>query len=641
MEVPPVRRQSPVANPAEKRLESRRWWIKLVLQPVLFVMGGAGMIAGLGVAQQFGWLSANEDGHNHSHASAGSEGTLYICPMMCTPPQKEPGRCPVCGMELVPTTAGAGQGGSTSIRIDPVARRVADIQTVAVAKRPMTRTLRVVGKLLYDEGNLKTLSAYVDGRLEKLYADYTGVVVHEGDKLALVYSPDLYAGQVEMLLTKKALRDSESSTLRRVALSNRELYESSKRRLIELGMTESQLAEIERTGQAGSRMHLYAPINGTVIQKNAIEGQYVKEGEAIYQLADLSTVWLMLELFPEDAASIRYGQKVSAQLQSLPGREFTGRVAFIDPQVDPKTRTVSVRVVIPNESAQLRVGDYAKATIDVPMVSSPGNPQPIYDPQLANKWISPRHPHVVESSPGQCRICGVDLVPASTLGFTDEPEAKSEALVVPRSAVLMAGNQSVVYVETEPGRFEIRRVTLGPICGEAIAILKGIKAGEQVATKGNFLIDSQMQLAGNPSLIDPTKAIPRERSEPTPIMLAAIEKLPKEDQAQAVRQRICPVTNLQLGTMGTPLKVKVNGTPVFLCCDQCRESLLSEPEKYLAKLKSQKNQEGLESQGEEMSLPPIGSPQPLEPVEGQEAQTDSDSPVPVKRVAGKPEEGRQ
>ncbi len=109
----------------------------------------------------------------------------------------------------------------------------------------MTRTLRVVGKLLYDEGNLKTLSAYVDGRLEKLYADYTGVIVHEGDKLALVYSPDLYAGQVEMLLAKKAVEDSQSSTLRRVALSNRELYESSKRRLIELGMTESQLAEID------------------------------------------------------------------------------------------------------------------------------------------------------------------------------------------------------------------------------------------------------------------------------------------------------------------------------------------------------------------------------------------------------------
>ena len=137
-------------------------------------------------------------------------------------------------------------------------------------------------------------------------------------------------------------------------------------------MTESQIAEIERTGQASSRLHLCAPISGTVIQKLAVEGQYVKEGEPIYQLADLSTVWLMLELFPEDAASIRYGQKVYAEVQSLPGREFTGRVAFIDPQVDPKTRTVSVRVVIPNEDGQLRVGDYAKATIDVPILTGSG-----------------------------------------------------------------------------------------------------------------------------------------------------------------------------------------------------------------------------------------------------------------------------
>ena len=482
----------------------------------------------------------------------------------------------------------------------------------------------------------------MDGRLEKLYADYTGVVVHKGDKLALVYSPELYAGQVEMLLAKKALEESQSSTLRRVALSNRELYENSKRRLIELGMTEAQLAEVERSGEAGSRLHLYAPINGTVIQKHAVEGQYVKEGEAIYQLADLSTVWLMLELFPEDAASIRYGQKVSAQVQSLPGREFTGRVAFIDPQVDPKTRTVSVRVVIPNDSGQLRVGDYAKATIDVPMVSSPGNPQPIYDPQLANKWISPRHPHVVESSPGQCRVCGVDLVPASTLGFTDEPEAKSEALVVPRSAVLMAGNQSVVYVETEPGRFEIRRVILGPSSGEEIAILKGVKAGEQVATKGNFLIDSQMQLAGNPSLIDPTKAIPRERTEPTPIMLAAIKKLPKEDQAQASQATDMSRHESATGHDGHAAQSASQrhaGFPVLRAMS--RESL-KRTRKISREIEVTKETEEFGESGRRNVSPADWKPsKPLNRVEGQEAETDSDSALPVERVAGKPEEGRR
>ena len=409
-------------------------------------------------------------------------------------------------MELVPATSGGGKTDSRSIHVDPATRRVANIQTVTVASLPVTRTIRAIGELRYDEGTLKTISAYVDGRLDRLYADYTGVVVKEGDHLALLYSPRLYSGQVELLLAKKARDRGRSTTLAGVSESNDELYNSAKERLILLGMTEMQIEHLEEAGEANSRMHLCAPIGGTVIEKLAVEGQYVKEGDAIYKLADLSTVWLMLRLFPEDAATIRYGQKVSAEVQSLPGRTFTGRVAFIDPNVDPKTRTVGVRVVIPNQDGLLRVGDYAKATIDVPLGDS--HQSLAYDPELANKWISPRHPHVIADAAGDCPVCGVELVPAAHFGFTDEPSVHGEALVVPRDAVLMAGNNSVLYVETEPGRFEIRRVVLGPSVGDQIVIRSGVKPGEQVATRGNFLIDSQMQLAGNPSLIDPTRLDP-------------------------------------------------------------------------------------------------------------------------------------
>lgn len=702
-----------------ERRESRRWWIKLFLQPALFLTCGALLIVGLGWAQRLGWISAS--GNGQTVGSTEDSPTRFICPMMCTPPQTEPGRCPVCDMKLVPASSGAGQGPSASIQIDPVARRVANIETARVRKTSMRRTLNAIGKLQYDEGNRKTISAYVDGRLDKLYADYTGIVVKEGDHLALVYSPELYSGQVEMLLAKNALEESQNSTLRRVTLSNQELYENSKQRLIELGMTESQIAELEHTGKASSRLHLCAPISGTVIKKHAVEGEYVKEGDVIYQVADLSTVWLMLELFPDDAANIRYGQNVSAEVQSLPGREFTGRVAFVDPHVDSKTRTVSVRVVIPNEDGRLRVGDYAKAKIDVPLNGPSEEPRPVYDPTLANKWISPRHPHVVESSPGQCRVCGVDLVPASQLGFTDEAGAKDETLVVPRSAVLMAGNTSVVYVETEPGRFEIRRVVLGPSWDDQMAILEGVKAGEQVATQGNFLIDSQMQLAGNPSLIDPTKAMPRLDVEPTPLMLVEIMKLPKEDRSKATQQRICPVTRLQLGSMGPPIKVNVQGrdvflccshckkrlrddpekhlanlsqpsssngnessaltkalaklgpedralaeaqgvcpvadmklgsmgppqkvtiqdTPVFLCCEACRESLLEDPEKYLAKLKSLDSDEHSAPNDQSTSLPPIGVPEAIEPMENQDVRRESGRKSPIKRMATQPKEGPQ
>ncbi len=587
---------SPLAATVRRR-ESRRWWIKLALQPLLLLAGGALLIIVLGLVQKLGWISAESGSGGHDHtASAESENTRYICPMMCTPPLSEPGRCPVCAMELMPLTSG-GANDPRSVQIDPAARRVANIRTAAVKSVALSRTLRAVGELAYDEGSLKTISAYVDGRLERLYADFTGVAVTQGDQLALVYSPRLYSGQVELLLAKKALDASQTTSLPRVLESNRDMYKSTKQRLLELGMTHEQIQQLELSGEANSRMHLHAPISGTVIKKLAAEGQYLKEGEAIYELADLSTVWLMLELFPEDAATIRYGQKVEAKVQSLPGRKFAGRVAFVDPMVDPVKRTIGVRVVILNDEGLLKIGDYAKASIQVPLDGTAAQ-EKIYDPALANKWISPRHPYVVESAPGKCRVCGIDLVPASQFGFTDQPNSNREALAIPRTAVLSAGDDSVVYVETEPGKFEIRNVVLGARSGDQIVVLEGLKEGEQVAVSGNFLIDSQMQLSGNPSLIDPTKAQPTVEIEfdegnlPPIDMPQIIEDtdskatsgLSPEDQRLVEQQEVCPVTDLPLDSMGTPIKIIVQGRPVFLCCEGCRKSLLADPDKYLKKL---------------------------------------------------------
>ena len=574
------------APPSPDRRERTRWWIKLVVQPLLFLAAGALLIVGLGVAQKAGWISAGGGGESRQQASSGGENVRYICPMMCTPPQSEPGRCPVCAMELVPASSGGGDTDGLSIRVDPAARRVANIRTVAVRAVPLTRKIRTIGELSYDEGTLKTISAYVDSRLDRLYADYTGVVVAKDDHLALLYSPQLYSCQVELLVAKRS-RDRMPLTQTGNSPLRRDLYESARERLIEFGMTELQIADLERAGKANSRMYLCAPISGTVIEKCAVEGQYVKTGQPIYRLADLSTVWLMMKLFPEDAAVIRYGQKIEAQVQSLPGKKFTGRVAFIDPMVDPRTRTVGVRVVIPNPEGLLRIGDYAKANIDVPVLPGGGPVATVYDPELADKWISPRHPHVVESSPGNCRACGVELVPAAYFGFADRPTGHAKTLVVPRNAVLMAGENSVVYVEDEPGRFQIRPVVLGPSVGDEIAILEGVKEGEQVACSGNFLIDSQMQLAGKPSLIDPTKATPGGELDEaeSPQVIAALSKLSAEDRALAERQEICPVTKQPLGSMGTPPKVDLGGRLVFICCKGCQSRLVAEPDKYLANLK--------------------------------------------------------
>lgn len=563
-------RSAPDGKASLARRESRLWWVKLLVQPLLLIAAGAGLLAGLGVAQKLGWVSA-QGGRVAQVASSNDEATRYICPMMCTPPQAEPGRCPVCAMELVPASAGGEQTDAQSVQIDPAARRLANIQTVAVKSAPVEHTIRAVGKLSYDESTLKTISAYVDGRLDRLYADYTGVVVKKGDHLAQLYSPRLYAAQVEFLLSKRAVDESQSATLQRVIDSNRDLYQSARQQLIELGMTEEQIEQLEQAGEASSRIHLCAPISGTVIEKLAVEGQYVKEGQAIYHLADLSTVWLLLELFPEEAAAIRDGKEVEAEVHSLPGQKFSGRVAFIDPTVDPNKRTVGVRVVIPNREGLLRVGDYAKATIRTPVAAT--------------------------------RV----------------------ALTVPRRAVLMNGGQSLVYVESEPGRFELHHVTLGANCGDQVVVLDGLKEGDQVATSGNFLIDSQMQLVGNSSLISSTKAemgtgknaavdasqatLPQmdlppigemKLVSPPPVesqpsdhqanqsaqseINAALSELPAGDRRLAETQRECPVSGMPLGSMGVPIKVVVQGRTVFICCEGCRESLLAEPTKYLAKL---------------------------------------------------------
>ncbi len=390
-------------------------------------------------------------------------------------------------------------------------------------------------------------------------------------------------------------------------------------------MTPGQIEELEAAGKANSRLHLCAPISGTVIEKVAVEGEYVKTGQVIYRLADLSTVWLMLQLFPEDAATIRYGQKVEAEVQSLPGHTFAGRVAFIDPTVDPQTRTVGVRVVIPNDEGLLRVGDYAHATIAVPLGVSGKQLAETYDPELADKWIGPRHPHIIESAPGKCPICGSELIAATRLGFTNRPTQSGQALVVPRDAVLLVGQHSVVYVETEPGHFEIRRVVLGPSAGDDVAILSGIQEGTQVACSGNFLIDSQMQLAGKPSLIDPTKAAgseSRNRDKSSQID-TALAQLSTEDRALARRQRICPVTEMALGSMGTPLKIDVNGRPVFICCEGCRESLLQEPARYLANLTQDLKEADSGGDMPQMDLPPIGVPEIVEMPEATELEAES------------------
>lgn len=502
---------------AETKVGGFGWLLRVGVNAAAIMIVAALILVMIGFAQRSEWVTADGFSGGESEAVAdagGAEEKRYICPMMCTPPSTEPGRCPVCAMELVEATGGGG-GDGISVTIESSARRLVGIKTASSKLGEVTRTIRTIGSIDFDESRLSTISAYIDGRLEELYADYVGVKVTEGDDLALIYSPKLYSAQTEYITSM------ESKSVGRFSINSSDMREMAHENLNELGMTDSQIADLRKSGKPDSRIRIKSPQTGTVLEKAAVEGDYVKTGQKIYRIADLTSVWLMLDLFPDDAATVRFGQQIEAEIQSMPGEVFTGRVAFIDPTVNPTTRTVRVRVEVMNYDGKLRPGDYATARITVPAISTDF----VYDPALSGKYISPMHPQVIRDAPGECPLCGMDLVPTAELGYATEPQIQQRVVTVPRDAVLQTGEHGVIYVETEPGRFEIRRVTVGPMTDTDAVIVEGMLAGETVATDGNFLIDSQMQLAGNPSLMDPSKAPsyspgPLQLPETIPVMLA-------------------------------------------------------------------------------------------------------------------------
>lgn len=502
----------PSAPSDQKPIPSRSkfsWLMQRVVSVGIFLATGVILVVGVGLAQRLGWIRTHEV---ETGAATNTSGTIYTCPMHPQIRQPSPGRCPICGMALVPASgADGGNLNDLAVKIEPAQRRLANIQTAQVESGPIEATLQTVGAIAVDESRQATIAAYIDGRLERLFADYTGVDIKKGDHLAVLYSPQLYSAQVEYIESRRAL--SAAGGLAAVRQAQETLATNTRQRLREFGMTEEQVADLEKSGKAQSRLTIYAPQGGTVIEKLAVEGNYVKAGDPIYRIAELSTVWLILKLFPEDAGRIRFGQRVEATIKSIPGESLVGRVAFVDPTVDPKTRTVGIRVELLNDQRRLRPGDYAEARITLP-IGPQGN---VFDADLAGKWISPMHPQIIRGEPGQCPICSMDLVPTSRYGFSDVPVPQPTSLFVQRSAVLLAGGNSIVYAETEPGRFEIRPVKIGPILRDKIVILDGLKAGENVATAGNFLIDSQMQLAGKPSLIDPARAMVKSKTSEGPL----------------------------------------------------------------------------------------------------------------------------
>lgn len=414
----------------------RHWVIILVSQALVFISLGI-FIAGL-----MSDTSSRDVSEPTTSASiVTSDGpTIWTCSMHPQIRQPKSGKCPICGMDLIPVAKTS--GGMRTLAISPDVKALMRISTVPVERRLVQHEVPMVGRVDYDETRVGHITAWVSGRLDRLYVDYTGVEVKSGDHMAYIYSEQLYSAQEELIqaVTNRRERTSSPTSLIRPI----DLVESSREKLRLLGLKEEQIAEIEQQSRPTDHVTIFAPVSGIVIEKLKQQGDRVQIGERIYTIADLKQVWVHLDAYESDLSWIRYGQDVSIAAEAYPGDEFHGRVSFIQPVLNDKTRTVKVRVNVPNVNGKLKPEMFVRATVR-PQIAADGS---VVDTKLAGKWISPMHPEIVKDGPGACDICGMPLVRAESLGYvSDVVQRGEEPLVIPYSAALVTGTRAIVYVQ--------------------------------------------------------------------------------------------------------------------------------------------------------------------------------------------------
>jgi len=414
---------------------------------------------------------------------------VWTCSMHPQIQQPQAGSCPICGMDLIPVVNDAGaDDGPRTLTMSESAKALAEIQTTEVRYEFPEAEVRLVGKLEYDETRVKSLTARFPARIDELFVNYTGIPVKKGEHLASVYSPELMTAQRE-LLTAYA------------ANPNGSIARAARKKLRLLDLLPEQIDEIIEGGEAEDQFVLKAPIGGVVVLKNIKEGDYVKTGESLFKIVDLSDLWLYLDAYESDLTWLRYGQDVIFSVEAYPGEDFHGKIAFIEPELNRRTRTVAVRVNVPNPGKRLKPGMFARGIVRSRIAYS-GR---VYAPELAGKWIGPMHPDIVKDHPGQCDICGMDLVRAEDLGYVQDIDEEAP-LVVPTSAVLRTGKRAVVYVElpnAEQPAYEGREIVLGARAGVVYIVESGLRAGEMVVTNGAFKIDSALQIQAKPSMMNP------------------------------------------------------------------------------------------------------------------------------------------
>lgn len=379
--------------------------------------------------------------NDHEHSEEVAENQMWTCSMHPQIMQPEPGDCPICGMDLIPAESGGEGLALNEIKMTTNAMALANIQSVFVgsASEAEGNSLMLSGKIMPNEEANAVQASYFEGRIEKLNVSFTGEKVRKGQLLATIYAPALIAAQQE-LLTAAAMKESQPA-----------LYKAVRNKLKLWKLSEDQINQIETSGKVRENFPLYATVSGTVSEKMAEEGDYVKQGQPIVKVSDLGTVWAMFDAYENQISRLREGQKITVTTNAYPNKEFEATVSFIDPTLNTGSRTVSVRATLNNKEGILKPGMFVTSKI-----------------QMSKN------------------------VDNTTL------------ISVPASAVLWTGRRSLVYVKTNPNEpiFEMREVTLGSKNGDNYTIVDGLSNGEEVVTNGTFTVDAAAQLQGKKSMMN-------------------------------------------------------------------------------------------------------------------------------------------
>lgn len=379
--------------------------------------------------------------HNMSQKDEKEEVKEWTCSMDPQIRQNEPGSCPICGMDLIPVD----QLGDSPVILEmtETAIELAGVETTPVQVSSPEKTVHLQGKVQVDERRISLITSRFPGRIEKLYVDFTGVSVSKGQKLASIYSPELVTAQQELF---EAMKFRETNPM---------LYTAARNKLKFWNIADDQIDRIEQNGMPQTTIDVLAPVSGIVMERMATLGQYVGEGTRLFDVVDLSRVWILFDGYESDLPWLKVGDKIDYMVASLPGERFSGRISFIDPVVNPGTRAISVRVSSSNPGRKLKPEMFVTGNVAARM--------PYKDPQL----------------------------------------------IVPKSAVLWTGKRAVVYVaveDVEEPMFQFREIELGPDLGTHFIVKSGIRQGENIVTNGAFKVDAAAQLAGKSSMINASMA---------------------------------------------------------------------------------------------------------------------------------------